>query len=491
MASLSLTTLVVVVLTVPLFTTAVVDLSSPAFTVPYDGRQNEVFQAEKTSADPTFFFAPMATLLSRSTKVMYDQIIDSFYLELTVKMWNEDYAEQIKAYIRKETGTEKIRILPLPFKWMHLEYSFGSQYARTPWEPITSLPETLVFRIRCATSAGCSEAQSVLQNGTDTTFTVRLHFAYRPPSYLRKLTIVVNNIHLQEAPMFRTVTEQFAEFVFLRKKDYSALLQQVLNNCLDATLEPDEFVDHEQFQEHLTRLLPAFRKNITVITSATQFTAAMWQATYLPEQRHPVDVTMYCLDLHRLREQENFRTLTIRASKLHTDYSLAATTNSASLVSSLQYQINRMRDAMIPPVGSIQPASADMQTACWLRCNGQPFNVTTYPQLASILSNGKTPNLEGQFLVGSDGSLPVGSRGGEKEHYLTVNEMPAHQHGQFLHTVGWNDDPNQNNRFTTFNGVGLTFYVRVQPDITNPAGGNQAHNNMPPYQAVVYLIRAC
>lgn len=73
-----------------------------------------------------------------------------------------------------------------------------------------------------------------------------------------------------------------------------------------------------------------------------------------------------------------------------------------------------------------------------------------------------------------------GEMGGQYTHQLTTNEMPSHTHQQVV-TVSSSD---QNNTYNIdYNQWG---YGRLsnQGAYTNAAGGNQAHNNMPPYLAV-------
>lgn len=88
---------------------------------------------------------------------------------------------------------------------------------------------------------------------------------------------------------------------------------------------------------------------------------------------------------------------------------------------------------------------------------------------------------KGRTLVGVDTSQTefniAKKTGGEKTHKLTVNEMPSHQHtaSTGARTVAW----------ASGNFVLSYQYQSQNPVVTTEAikntGGNQAHNNMPPY----------
>ena len=103
--------------------------------------------------------------------------------------------------------------------------------------------------------------------------------------------------------------------------------------------------------------------------------------------------------------------------------------------------------------------------------------------------------LEGRFLLGTSSDYAAGSFGGEAEHELTEQEMPSHTHGcaeggahshaiddgapktHYEGTPGSNAyEPNTGSRRTSQDGT--------HSHSINPAGGGQAHNNMPPYLAV-------
>ena len=99
------------------------------------------------------------------------------------------------------------------------------------------------------------------------------------------------------------------------------------------------------------------------------------------------------------------------------------------------------------------------------------------------LFGGTWESIGGRFLLGADATYAAGSTGGEKDHTLTVNEIPSHRHdGIFITGIGmvWKGSYNVGSTYgvdTGEQGSDSSFY-------TGPAGGGGAHNNMPPYLAV-------
>ena len=95
------------------------------------------------------------------------------------------------------------------------------------------------------------------------------------------------------------------------------------------------------------------------------------------------------------------------------------------------------------------------------------------------LFGGKWEQVKGRFIFACDSSHPAGTTGGEAEHTLIIEEMPAHSHQQYVTanpgagTYNTRLDWNQDNQK-------LNIYPQVQ---TGSTGGNQPHNNMPPYEA--------
>ena len=96
------------------------------------------------------------------------------------------------------------------------------------------------------------------------------------------------------------------------------------------------------------------------------------------------------------------------------------------------------------------------------------------------LFGGKWESISGRFLFSTDSNHSVDSTGGEEMHRLTENEMPTHNHG--YSRFGWNG-----HKCPPISGSNYNFPCRYNDsdfftsDTTDYKGGNQPHNNMPPY----------
>lgn len=114
----------------------------------------------------------------------------------------------------------------------------------------------------------------------------------------------------------------------------------------------------------------------------------------------------------------------------------------------------------------------------------------------NIKFGGVWEKLENVFLFASSSAYALGSKGGEATHTLSTSEMPGHNH-----------KPNNDEHcFTTNLAVSSASTARrwvtttstqkycamtatstndiLETATTSTVGGNQAHNNMPPYQVV-------
>lgn len=93
-----------------------------------------------------------------------------------------------------------------------------------------------------------------------------------------------------------------------------------------------------------------------------------------------------------------------------------------------------------------------------------------------------TPNLRDRFVLGAGSTYDVGAAGGEAAHTLTTLEIPAHNHALELNYSYVQDG-------TTASGIYSTSGSYSDTETTQNAGGGAAHNNMPPYYALCYIMK--
>lgn len=145
-------------------------------------------------------------------------------------------------------------------------------------------------------------------------------------------------------------------------------------------------------------------------------------------------------------------------------------------------------------VGTIQYAVLQTTPDGWIKCDGQTLSMADWPELMAvypnILKNYPSPGLflvpdhRGRVVVG-DGVDTQGfnwqflSTGGARTHTLTINEIPAHTHGESIAVPA------------VINGGLEAPASAATPSTgtTGSAGGGAAHNNMPPYGVLrAYLV---
>lgn len=89
--------------------------------------------------------------------------------------------------------------------------------------------------------------------------------------------------------------------------------------------------------------------------------------------------------------------------------------------------------------------------------------------------------ISGRFLLGANSTYKAGTTGGEATHKLTISEMPAHTHNAWQKNTSQLQTSEANALPTS------TVWTKNLWNVDNFAkstGGNQAHNNMPPYLSV-------
>lgn len=169
-----------------------------------------------------------------------------------------------------------------------------------------------------------------------------------------------------------------------------------------------------------------------------------------------------------------------------------------------------------PYVGEISIVGFSFAPPGWLSCNGQLLAISQYTLLFTIL--GTTyggdgintfglPDLKGKIPVHFDSTdfqnnYYLGASGGVRAVSLSINQLPDHSHnvantGQVQAKTGvaanfsspagtyFANNPAETQRFTGSPDVTMGTITTIK---TNNSGGNQAHENMQPFQAVNIII---
>lgn len=135
----------------------------------------------------------------------------------------------------------------------------------------------------------------------------------------------------------------------------------------------------------------------------------------------------------------------------------------STIVSNLQTQVNNYWET-IYPVGSV-----------YISVNSSFDPNTSF--------GGTWVRIQDRFLLASGSNYANGNTGGEATHTLTIDEMPSHNHKPLHLAYGEaSTSPTGLNYAST--SVGTQNF-----DWLSSQGGNQPHNNMPPYLVVMVWKR--
>jgi len=151
------------------------------------------------------------------------------------------------------------------------------------------------------------------------------------------------------------------------------------------------------------------------------------------------------------------------------------------------------------PTGAVIPFAGSSAPSGWFFCNGQELNRSTNSALFNAIGttfgegDGSTtfavPDLRDRFALGANSiggsdagrvdnfSTSPGDSGGSDEHQLTEAEMPSHNHSGLTNPT----DAAGNKARASYESGDKN---------TGTTGGDQAHNNMPPFLAMNYIIKA-
>ena len=196
--------------------------------------------------------------------------------------------------------------------------------------------------------------------------------------------------------------------------------------------------------------------------------------------------------------------LTTNLTKAISDGDQATGAKVIAIVNDMITQMNKRTS----PCGTVAMFAGQNCPDGWLWCNGGVYKQSDYLKLFSIIGNYyggsrqagtfAVPNMTYRFPLGwgegAAGNIgTVGSTGGEDTHTLTFDEMPSHGHDISATQIGWNTT----GVFATNIGAGSGWDYLGRADgsektraVAQNSGGGKAHNNMPPYLVIKFMIRS-
>ena len=174
-------------------------------------------------------------------------------------------------------------------------------------------------------------------------------------------------------------------------------------------------------------------------------------------------------------------------------------------------------------IGTVKTWTGKVIPNNWMLADGRVLQRVDYPQLADVFgipvgqATFTLPDLRNRFIYGGDATLSnMYAAGGAATHTLAAGEMPGHTHTgttnaadralNHVHNYGADvmliDQGGGSGGVTQVNMVRWAWpnsagYTQNNPSpdhlhsfTTGNAGGNQPHNNMPPYVVLAHIIKA-
>ncbi len=160
-------------------------------------------------------------------------------------------------------------------------------------------------------------------------------------------------------------------------------------------------------------------------------------------------------------------------------------------------------------LGEIRMIGFSFAPVGWALCNGQILSITQNTALFALLgttyggdgkSNFALPNLQASSPTGygNGGGLSPrtwGETGGETAVTLLPSQLPSHNHGVACISGAGSSNSPANSVWASAEGrvpppvyAAAATNVAMNPAAVQNTGGNQPHNNMPPYLTIYFII---
>jgi len=142
------------------------------------------------------------------------------------------------------------------------------------------------------------------------------------------------------------------------------------------------------------------------------------------------------------------------------------------------------------PFGTVIAYAGTTPPNGWLLCNGQNITQSSYPNLYGLIG-GKVPDMRGRSVVGSGQGPWLSNRnidqtGGTEKEILVTTQLPPHAHN---FGVGGGGGDRNGDKTGTDDGFSINWGSTAFKNVTTDVGGNEPHNNMPPFYALNFIIK--
>ncbi len=190
---------------------------------------------------------------------------------------------------------------------------------------------------------------------------------------------------------------------------------------------------------------------------------------------------------------------------------VAALSIAGDQVTASAFELNQA--VFADPAGSIQMYAGNAVPQGWLLCDGSAVSRSAYAALFAAIGttfgngDGSTtfnlPDIRGRVAIGRNSSdsdfNSIGETGGEKEHMLTIDEMPSHKHDLYGEEDDldddargrgiYSDDGNYHGIIGAGSGIWGASDSAGRENYIASTGGDQPHNNLQPYIVLNYIIK--
>lgn len=183
-----------------------------------------------------------------------------------------------------------------------------------------------------------------------------------------------------------------------------------------------------------------------------------------------------------------------------------------SMVTAMQERIARLEARRTNNVGDVLVNTNPVVPANHLLCDGSSVAKDEYDTLYAVLGTRyggnaslfMVPDIQGKMLMGAGNGYAVGETGGEEAHVLLSTEMPSHTHTvtdpghSHPPALGTNYYHSGISRLNPGVGTGAFDFGVAQANTGSATtgitlssdGGGEAHNNLPPYLVLQFIIVA-